>query len=384
MDAMNTSTCANDSSVLHNVSNNSVNVTENNPTQKVDVLNVVFFLCVLGLPGNLLVIAVYIRKLTTSTRLYMFALAVADSVACGCGIVLSVAVMDLVSTIVFQCAINASITFSVFLLVFMSIERLIAVRRPHSFNMEAQRAKKALIIIAATTFLFATMAYVLEMKQYEQIERIFGLFMLVLCGSTMTTCYILIAATLIKRARTARNRIAVVRGTSSPDSRSSHVFSKLKVPTTLENLVCQHNAGVSHITVKTIVPVEHDIRPIDPMSSPVTIEDEETSYVHSSRTTIPGTMKSTFVISTTKTVAKQTTTVASVTLIFIITVVFIACFLPEWIHDTGIYIPVEMRRIYILNSVVNPFIYGVASAMFREDVRQFYRTTLLNLCACHH
>ena len=382
MDAMNTSTCTNDSSVLQDVSNNSVNVTENNPTQKVDVLNVVFFLCVLGLPGNLLVIAVYVRKMTTSTRLYMFALAVADSVACGCGIVLSVALMDLVSTIVFQCAINASITFSVFLLVFMSIERLIAVRRPHSFNMEAQRAKKALIIIAVTTLVFTTMTSVMKMKQYEQIERIFGLFTLVLCGSIMTTCYILIAATLMKRARTARNRIAVVRGTSSSDSCSSHVFPKLKMPTTLENLVCQHNAGISHITVKTIVPVENDIHPVDPVSSPVTTEVEDTSRVQSCRTTIPGAVKST--CATTKTVAKQSTTVASVTMIFVITVVFIACFLPEWIHHTSIQIPVEVRRLNILNSVVNPFIYGVASAMFREDVRQFHRQTRVKLFACYH
>jgi len=32
-----------------------------------------------------------------------------------------------------------------------------------------------------------------------------------------------------------------------------------------------------------------------------------------------------------------------------------------------------VRRSFIINSFVNPFIYGVASAMFREDVREFYR-----------
>ena len=41
---------------------------------------------VLGLPGNLLCIAVYVRKMTTSTIVYMFALAVGDSSVYFCGI----------------------------------------------------------------------------------------------------------------------------------------------------------------------------------------------------------------------------------------------------------------------------------------------------------
>ena len=45
--------------------------------------------CVLGLPGNLLVIAVYLRLQTTSTRVYMFTLAVADLASCVSGVVMS-------------------------------------------------------------------------------------------------------------------------------------------------------------------------------------------------------------------------------------------------------------------------------------------------------
>jgi len=39
-------------------------------------------ICNLGLPGNLLVIAVYIVNMKTSTRVYMFALAIADLAVC--------------------------------------------------------------------------------------------------------------------------------------------------------------------------------------------------------------------------------------------------------------------------------------------------------------
>ena len=39
-------------------------------------------LAALGLPGNLFVIAVYVRNITSSTKVYMFALAVSDTAAC--------------------------------------------------------------------------------------------------------------------------------------------------------------------------------------------------------------------------------------------------------------------------------------------------------------
>ena len=74
----------NDSSFQQNCSSH---LTMNNVTQPVDVHSVtVCVLCRPGLPANLLVIAVYIVKMTTSTRVYMFSLAVADSTVCICGL----------------------------------------------------------------------------------------------------------------------------------------------------------------------------------------------------------------------------------------------------------------------------------------------------------
>ena len=59
-----------------------------------------FLMCVLGIPGNLLVIAVYIRKMTTSTRVYMFALAVSDLTVCISGIVLTTVKFDNISQVI--------------------------------------------------------------------------------------------------------------------------------------------------------------------------------------------------------------------------------------------------------------------------------------------
>ena len=79
----------------------------NNSTMQQDVLNAsdevnnvakiglsvsnfaTFLTCVTGMPGNVFVIGAYACNMTTSTRVYIFALAVADLVVCICGIVLT-------------------------------------------------------------------------------------------------------------------------------------------------------------------------------------------------------------------------------------------------------------------------------------------------------
>ena len=118
--------------------------TKNNTAPLGDSFNTITsFLNALGLPGNVLVVAVYIRQITTSTRVYIFALVVADSVVCVCTyLALSKCVTDLVTRLAFSYIINASLTCSMFLLVFVSFERLVAVKRPHTFSMDPQRVKK--------------------------------------------------------------------------------------------------------------------------------------------------------------------------------------------------------------------------------------------------
>ena len=84
-----------------------------------------------------------------------------------------------------------------------------------------------------------------------------------------------------------------------------------------------------------------------------------------------------------KTSAKGTKKITRVLLLFVITVVFVACWLPLWLRNIGVYVFGDVAHLLVVNSVVNPFIYGVASAMFREDVRQFYRQTRSKLSACY-
>ena len=71
-----------------------------------------------------------------------------------------------------------------------------------------------------------------------------------------------------------------------------------------------------------------------------------------------------------------------VCVLFIITVVFIACWMPQWLYDAGFHIPSGVKRVFIINSVVNPFIYSAVSGMFRDDVRQFCREMRSKTSSC--
>ena len=123
MSEMNNSTWANFSTFLQNVVNDS-NLTKNNvPQPSHNDTFTLLLLCVLGVPGNLLVIVVYFVNMKTSTRAYMFALALADLAVYVCGISLSVAVITFEAYVTVIYIISASINFSVVLLVFIFPQR---------------------------------------------------------------------------------------------------------------------------------------------------------------------------------------------------------------------------------------------------------------------
>ncbi|KAI0236735.1 hypothetical protein LSAT2_012720 [Lamellibrachia satsuma] len=401
MESVNTSNVTNGTSCLQNFLN--VTFDSGKSTYTGDVIIVVFLLCLLGLPGNLLVIAVYVRKMTTSTRVYMFALAVADSAVCVCGIVLSATQDGLVKKEAILYVINLSILFSSFLLVFVSIERFMAIRRPHSFNVNAQRAKKALIIIAVIATVGTSVNTVAKLYRYDQFKRVYTVCVALVCISAMATFYILMAVALLLRARTSRNQIAVLRGTSihdsgpsqpgssrrftesqQPNAGYSNMTTKMKHVRSVENAVCVVDLGSSNVTmdVKVIKAVEEVAHPVGLGPSNVFTKVEETSVSASSRTTIPGAGTSASLTNTNKTVAKQTKTSANVALLFIITIVFVFCWLPGSLIKLAIPIPVGLQRLIVVNSVVNPFIYCVASAIFRKDVRQFLRQMRGKLFDC--
>ena len=103
--------------------------------------------CVPGIPVTCLVIAVYVRKMTTSIRMYMFALAIVDLIVCIYGIVLATDTFDYVLFSFATFFAYMSTLYSMYLLAFVSVERLLAVRHPYKFSVSVHRAKRALVAI---------------------------------------------------------------------------------------------------------------------------------------------------------------------------------------------------------------------------------------------
>ncbi|KAK2185452.1 hypothetical protein NP493_233g00022 [Ridgeia piscesae] len=268
--------------------------------------------------------------MTSSTRVYMFALAVADSCVCVCGIVLTTTWIEAITAAVVSVTIlTGAITFSMLLLVFVSIERLIAVRRPQTFNMNPTRAKRYILGLFFIAVLFTTVQGLASYMNYTVFLAFVRTSFLTANALIMVTCYTLIGATLLTKVRNSRKQIADI----------NIQLSRQSTNPTNSNL--------------TFAIVQSDVIQSPPISD------------------------------VTRIIAKQTQNVKSIALLFIITVVFVVCWMPVLLRVLGVKVSQDVTHLYVVNSVVNPFIYGVASAMFREDVRQFYRQTRTKLSACY-
>ena len=282
-------------------------------TQHYDWINI--SLAALALPGNMFVIVVYIRDMTTSTKVYMFALAVADLITCIAGLVFEIYLFQFASNSAIRMfvifSIDFAINFSVHLLAFLSIERLLAVYWPHLFNLSAKRAKVALSIILVEAIVCATLLLVARVWN-DLLFKIFATNTLLLCVIVMAVCYTLIAAKLLHDANASRKKVAAQISALSNVAGSS---------------TCATN-------------------------------------------------------STTTTTAKTMKAFKGVPLLFIVTVVFIACWLPLWLTYIGVPDPEAVQSIFVINFVANPYIYSAASPMFRKDARQFCSKAMSKLTTC--
>ena len=365
MESTDVSNWINGSRFSQNVSNDSFDFNKDSPVVNTNYINITLLtLCLLGLPGNMLVIAVYMRNMTSSLKIYMFALAIADTAICVC-VVIFVETPNSTFAKYAMHVFNMAVFFSMFLLVFVAIERLTAIVRPHSFSKNPRRAWKALIIIAAATFVFVISLFVIREQQLQRIQSGIKAGVGIVSVLLITVCYTVIAASLLARARTVRKRVSTFNPTASTKLRSSH-FHKVTPITAVENLKCGQNptASTSRDTSDTSRPYQRT---------------EHRDCLRTTAVTISASL-----VPTKQSTPHQSTAYTNMSLLFVITVVFIACWLPFWLHSMGVPIVLHLDRLFVVNSVVNPFIYGVASTMFREEVRQFYRQTRVKLSTCYH
>ena len=330
MDLTTTSDTSNDSSLYRPNVTASAEVMEGHPQKYVYFPStVVFVLCMLGTPGNVLVVVIYVRNMVTSTRVYLFSLAVVDSVACGSGIILTGVPVSQLTVTLLVVSGRMSTFFSVLLLAFVSTERLVAVVWPHTFSLSASRAKMALFVIAVASATFTTIVTIAYFLEYAQFARIFVICITFFCAIVMIVCYTAMAIAMIENLKTVRTNVGHQIGAQSVDPGPSAALRS-----TLE---------LSRFSKAT-----------DMMS-----EQHRTAVVT--------------VANSSKTSANQKNVYKGMTVLFTITFVFVACWTPLWLSFAGVYVPKNLRRSFFLNSAVNPFVYCVVSKMFRNDVRQFYR-----------
>ena len=339
MDIINTSNWTDNSSLVLTDSIDSFNSTGLAQAGTLSLETIVLLaIVVIGVPGNVLVIAVYLQQMTTSTQVYMFSLAAADAIVCVGAIILSTGLADAITARITLVILDNAINFSMFLLSCVSVERLLAITRPHTFNMNAQRAKKVLLFLTLPA-LVSTVLTILFQNQKKRLYKVI-LDCIVTGGNVliMTGCYVVVAIKLLGRRRTSKYKREVRRRDC-----------------TTESSVTTVSANVSETSA--------DEKDTSSGSRDTSFELDSSSGLQTHHVTSK------------KTSRDDSKMYKNVTLLFVITVVFVVSWTPQWLYTFGVPVPTLLRRMFVINSVVNPFIYGVVSAMFREDVRSFYRQT---------
>jgi len=289
---------------------------------------IMLLLCILGLPGNLFVVVIYIRKMTTSMRAYMFALGVVDTVICVCFLVMLIVYTDKLGKLILVFVLNTAVIFSTCLLAFLATERCLAIAKPHKFTLSTGRAKTALVVNAAFSVCYSAMLTV------TLVFRLMPTYLILTTGLA-NACFIIVIASygamaviLLKRMRSARRQIGAVAMTST----STEVVAITSMSTT---------ASMSAAIPKTT-------------AGPVAAA-KPSKAAQAQRGTL---------------------------VLFVVTAVFILCWLPFFLKNYGLPITDQFKRVFVINSIVNPFIYSFLSPMFRSDVRSFFYETRKKLCSC--
>ena len=300
---------------------------------------IITLLCIIGTPGNLAVVIVYLRKMTTSTRTYLFSLAVADTAIC-----LSFTIFITVpGPVAHDCVLsvfNAALTFSSVLLAFLATERCLAVALPHKFSLRIKRAKTALTVIGVFSVLYSALMSVAQIVHGRLCYVVLATVMAGMCLLVVISSYSVMAAILLTRLRVSRNQI--VPFPSAPSGQAENV------------------SGVETINAR---------KPNRPTGQPTMSTCSHTSHNNAS---MPLNITSTM----------ATRAQRGSFLLFVVTVVLGLSWLPFFLESYGMDIHEEASHIFTINAVVNPFIYSFVSPMFRNDVRQFYRESYARFTIC--
>ena len=315
------------------------------------VLNLIsLVLLVVGLFANVLVVSVQASRLITSTRVYTFSLASADAVVC----IGSVGAATVKCGIVIQkfvtCVVSLSVVFSLFLLAFVATERCVAVLRPHAFKLNIRRAIIAVTLMMIGSTICAAAIIVAKVLLLDVMLLSLRIAILTSTSAIITCSYFMVAVTLCKRSRDKANRL-------TKGERTRHCSTRVAPEIQLSTVSAQVNRS-SYVEELIKSPYCITLVPTGSLSASRDNELGKSKKIARSKT--PGTLL----------------------LVFAITAVYFICWLPFWLHASGVPMSAEFDRLVLLHPVLNPLVYSFLSPMFRDDVRQSFRQTRIKLTRC--
>ena len=318
-----------------NIASESTKIIINDSTSN----QMMLLMCVLGIPGNLFVVAVYIRRMTTSIRAYILALGIADTAICVCFTVMYTVRLVNIGSLIFLFVFNMNVIFSTCLLAFLATERCLAVAKPHKFTLSTRRAKKVIAAIGAASICCSAIASAARFLDLNSTRLFFLTGIVNVCFVVVIASYSVLAVILLKRLKAARRQVDVVAMTQ---------INAEAVATTSTSTPTSNSTATSKVIF-----LPKNSRTIDNAVAPSATKP--TKAVETQRSTL---------------------------LVFVVTAIFVVCWMPYLLTNYGLPISKDVKRMYTINSVLNPFIYSFLSPMFRSDVRQFYREIRAKLPTC--
>ncbi|KAK2186203.1 hypothetical protein NP493_211g03014 [Ridgeia piscesae] len=278
------------------------------------------------MPGNLLVIAVYVRRLTTSIRLYMFGLAVSDMAICINSIILGGALfpgeipfwLELSMVYVYDVALF----YSAFILALISIERYLSVRSTTTFTFSGRRAQTLMTVLAGVSLVSSGFMMIgRHVPLLYSASKMYVAIVIICAIATVAAMYVMMTHQMWVRVRHLRTI-----GTGSLPS------------------------GGATSTATASMSSSTRARAPPPLSAVA--------------------LKS------------QRQTAKGMRVLLVITIVFVVCYSPLGVSTCGVRVPSALLYLFIVNSVINPFVYSFMSSDFRRDVHQLFRWAWAMLQTC--
>ena len=353
----------------------------------------------IGLPGNVLVIIIYMYRLTSSTRIYMFAVAIADMTVLLAFIVRGVFNLILVNNKSVLICIMARFPLSVMslalgytccILSYVAVERCLAVVRSNTFRLEAKRAKRFCGVAVGHTFLQNGVIIIYSWTDNNKSGWL--RFLVVILFSIPTIAIVVSYSVMIVFLKKRTNKV---------DINSSHIRSD--------------NRNMNDVIMNQESPTERRMKKNEHMTEPVpTIEittyDDPVNMVnistervkrglpppmpneraHSSCSSIPNidnrqndlpqrnntlaiNVGSAQEIKDVQKLKKRTSFDRVTYMLVLVTASFLLLWIPACVSTLGLTLPDYLRNSYLINSVINPFIYSFMSTEFRQYVKELRR-----------